>query len=167
MLRKQLLLVEIAVCLVAVDQLSWWVDLGGYFLNGKFPLGVAKYVVAKDLPLTVFYTSFHHLWFLPLCMHHLYTYNGSLSMKSYLSSFAVSILLTSTARLLVPYKIKGKVVNINMSHTFHDDIEVDILHRYDHQGVKHLVWMGAFMYGVLQPGPCYLLSQSLEVSKRW
>jgi hypothetical protein len=33
-----------AMCIVAVDQLCWYIDIGGYLLTGKFKVGVAKYL---------------------------------------------------------------------------------------------------------------------------
>ncbi|MES1912175.1 MAG: hypothetical protein MHM6MM_004492 [Cercozoa sp. M6MM] len=63
-----------ALATVTVDQLMWYVDCSAYLLTGKFPVGVARYMVWPELSLTRKLTSFHHLWFLPLGLYALRGY---------------------------------------------------------------------------------------------
>jgi len=62
------LLVSAAACAVSIDQVMWWVDVGGWLLSGSWPIGVAKYLSWPETSWGRRVTSTHHLWFLPLCV---------------------------------------------------------------------------------------------------
>lgn len=38
-------LIRVALVVVSVDQLLWFVDIGGYLIKRKFVVGVAKYII--------------------------------------------------------------------------------------------------------------------------
>lgn len=38
-------LIRVALVVVSVDQLLWFVDLGGFIVKRKFIVGVAKYII--------------------------------------------------------------------------------------------------------------------------
>lgn len=55
-----------------VDQMLWYIDVIGFILFRKWPIGVAKYLTWKETPLLKKLTSSHHIWFEPLCMSQLH-----------------------------------------------------------------------------------------------
>jgi len=52
---------------VAIDQTMWYVDLLGYILARRFPVGVCKYLLqAQHRTWTRLATSWHHVFFIPV-----------------------------------------------------------------------------------------------------
>ncbi len=43
----------------------WYIDIGGYFVAGKFPLGVAGYLAWPEIRAARKITTMHHLWLSP------------------------------------------------------------------------------------------------------
>eukprot|EP01022_Parablepharisma_sp_SALTPOND_P023059 TRINITY_DN477_c0_g1_i2.p2 TRINITY_DN477_c0_g1~~TRINITY_DN477_c0_g1_i2.p2 ORF type:complete len:183 (-),score=4.75 TRINITY_DN477_c0_g1_i2:1269-1817(-) len=56
---------------ILVDQALWYIDVTGFLVLRKWPIGVAKYLTWKETPLLKKLTSTHHLWFEPLCFSQL------------------------------------------------------------------------------------------------
>ena len=61
-------LVAAAAISVAIDQLMWYVDLIGYIITRKWPIGVAKYLARPETTWVRKLSSAHHIFFLPLCL---------------------------------------------------------------------------------------------------
>ena len=62
-------LLEAALITVSVDQILWYVDILGFVVKRKFPVGVAKYLVWPETSNLRRFTSTHHLWFIPLIQY--------------------------------------------------------------------------------------------------
>jgi CDP-diglyceride synthetase len=62
-------LLEAALITVCVDQILWYVDIAGYIVKRKFPIGVAKYLIWPETSNLRRLTSTHHLWFIPLIQY--------------------------------------------------------------------------------------------------
>jgi len=131
------LMVGTACCIVAVDQLCWYVDVLGYLATGKFPVGVAKYMVASTTTRIHVVTGTHHLWFLPVAIAWMAPWGGA-PAGCYLSSVLSTAFIACAARLLTPYSIKDdhdkvKVWNINLAYEFYQDVAIPPLHIADHR----------------------------------
>ncbi len=50
----------------------WYVDVLGYLLAGKFPIGVAAFLAWPETKLVKKLTTTHHLWFIPLAFFMIY-----------------------------------------------------------------------------------------------
>jgi hypothetical protein len=129
------LLVGTAVCIVGLDQLAWYVDCLGWLVLRKWPIGVAKYLSAPTTSRVHFATSFHHLWFLPLCLASLH--GVGMPPLSYVASVALTSGLALAARLLTPFAVDEgkhiKVLNVNMSYAFWADVKIPGVHAFDHR----------------------------------
>ncbi|EGR33613.1 hypothetical protein IMG5_047930 [Ichthyophthirius multifiliis] len=70
LLRNSSLTVGSCLVIISIDQCLWYVDLLGYFLTGKFPIGVSQYITWPTTTKLRIITSTHHIWFIPLliCM---------------------------------------------------------------------------------------------------
>lgn len=135
MCTQRPLLVGAATTMVGIDQLSWYIDCIAYLLTGKFPLGVAKYLVSPSLSRIHFWTSFHHLFFLPLCFFSLRKIG--MPSASYPLCVFVTSLLVIAARIFTPFAVNEgksiKVFNINLSYEFWDDVKIPLVHAMDHR----------------------------------
>ena len=49
-----------------------YIDIGVFLVKGKFPVGVAKYIIWPETSKLRLLTTFHHLWFLPVCLWEIY-----------------------------------------------------------------------------------------------
>jgi hypothetical protein len=136
-----------ACCVVVgIDQLMWYVDLTVYFLTGKFPVGVSKYVFWEGTNWKTRITCTHHLWTMPVL---LYTSRG-LHWISFPLGIVVMITNVLLSRWMTPLhvflppstlddcnddviKIKDnpvstpndkKYLNVNLSHELWKDISI-------------------------------------------
>lgn len=168
---NQPLLVGSAVTTVAIDQSCWYVDLLGYALTKKFPVGVAKYLVSPETGKVRFYTSFHHIWFIPTIIWILRNHGGvrpgswtvTCAVTAFLAlfcrAFTPNYYSTATRQgLSKPTGHRGVIqLNVNLSHEFYSDVKVALLHLCDgrHPGV-YLPFL-VFVCNVVLNGPPYLL----------
>jgi hypothetical protein len=98
---------------VGVDQVLWLVDLLGYPVKGKFPVGVCAYLFWPSTTNARRLTSTHHLWTIPLLLHccqglHL----AALPLSFLATSIAVCLTRAMTPESLMtlePVVIKGEV----------------------------------------------------------
>jgi len=161
-----------AACLaVAIDQICWYVDILSRVFMGKYIIGVAKYLDWPETTTVTRATSFHHLWFLPVCLWHLRCVGGMPSSSFLLSSFGVCI-MSVMSRLLVPFKIKkgnslkktDELVysNVNMTHEFWKDIPVDLLHRMDGKPWYFYLPYLMIVYNILH-WPFFIAMQALTL----
>jgi len=128
------LLVGTASLIVGLDQSCWYIDCLGYLVTGRFPLGVAKYLTCPSTSWLHFFTAFHHLWFLPVC---LFSLSGrGMPEYSYTFSVVLTSILVIISRTITPYAVKQgsavKIFNINMAYEFWQDVQVGFAHRYNH-----------------------------------
>jgi hypothetical protein len=131
------LMVGGAVCIVAVDQLSWYIDIVGYIITRKFPVGVAKYMLAKHTTWVHVMTGTHHVWFIPVSIFWLRNHGG-IPSGSYWASVSITSIIAIAARFLTPYSIRNgtnnqdvRVWNINLCYEFYDDVAIPPLHILD------------------------------------
>lgn len=131
------LMVGGAVCVVAVDQLCWYVDVIGFVGWGKFPVGVAKYIWKKETTWVHRLTGTHHLWFIPWSLHWLSTHGG-LPRGSFWIAVGVTAVIAILARALTPYAVRNEndlvhVWNVNLGYEFYEDVAIPPLHIFDHE----------------------------------
>jgi hypothetical protein len=106
---------------VGIDQLLWYVDLLTWFLSGRFAVGVAKYL---SWPSTTWWTRLtctHHLWTLPLFLGYA---AAPLPYHALLLSSLLMILHVSLSRMLTPFHVQDKYLNVNLSHELWKDISM-------------------------------------------
>lgn len=132
------LMVGTAVSVVAVDQLSWYIDVVSYILIRRFPVGVAKYMMAPTTTWVHFLTGTHHLWFIPVSIIWLGP-DGGVPAGSYWGAVLTTTVIAILARVLTPYSVlQGpekmiKVWNINLAYEFYEDVAIPPLHVMDHK----------------------------------
>ncbi len=68
---KDPIMMASAFSTILVDQALWYIDVVGFIVFRKWPIGVAKYLTWKETPMFKKLTSSHHLWFEPLCFSQL------------------------------------------------------------------------------------------------
>jgi hypothetical protein len=113
---------------VGIDQLMWYVDLTGYVTTGKFPVGVAKYVIWPGNGDSRF-TCTHHLWTIPVL---LYSCGGQLHMLALPLSFILMTTNVCLSRSMIPSHTTTAYLNVNLSHELWKDITFDLLQiNYD------------------------------------
>lgn len=124
---------------VGIDQLLWYVDVLGYLLTGGklFVIGVAKYVTWPTTPWATRLTCTHHMWTLPLFL--LYA-AAPVTTNSLILGAGIIVLHVSLSRLLTPFSIMGKYMNVNLSHELWKDIQIGIL-VINHDNPSALVYV--------------------------
>lgn len=60
--------VSAAAVSVAIDQMLWYIDILGFSLVRRWPIGVAKYLTWPETTWARILSSTHHIWFLPFCL---------------------------------------------------------------------------------------------------
>jgi hypothetical protein len=109
---------------VALDQFLWWFDCFLKLTTGKFKIGVAKYLEWPETGMVQKITSWHHLWFLPLCIYYLRMTGPGMPTGALPLSLLAVISMSIVSRIVTP-----KDLNINMSNRFWKDIKISALHR--------------------------------------
>jgi hypothetical protein len=169
------LLVGAAITTVGGDQLCWYLDLAGYALFSKFPVGVAKYLTYPENRTFVrWLTSVHHLWFMPFCIWVLCGHGG-MRMHSFYLSFAFTMALAAYARLFSPFQLKAPgqeqllYLNINGCHEFWKDVKIGLLHYMDGQHpliyLPYLMLVGNTAVNGIPHLLAYTVSQALEPAR--
>jgi calcium/calmodulin-dependent protein kinase I len=158
------MMVGTAVCVVAVDQLCWYIDVLGYVATRKFPVGVAKYMTAPTTTWVHAITGTHHLWFIPVALLWLASHGG-IPPGSYWGSVATTSVIATLARMFTPFAVRQglnaqdvRVWNINLAYEFYDDVAIPPLHVMDHKPphlyLPFLILVCNFILNVL---PCALV----------
>jgi len=151
---REPLIIGAAGCSVAIDQVMWYLDILGFLVLGKFPLGVCKYLTWPETPSIRRVTATHHVWFMPLCFWVLCVYSSGPSIWSWAVSSVTCCLLGCMSRLLTPYEFVTRVkpgetenrrvihLNINLCYSCWKDVNfVPAIRRYDLDvWYKYLPW---------------------------
>ena len=126
-ITRQPIMVGAAVGVVAIDQFLWYFDCLLKLTTGKFKIGVAKYLDWPSTPFVQKVFSWHHLWFLPLCLYYLPSTGPGMPEGALQLSVLGVISMTAITRLVTP-----KDLNINMSQQFWKDVNAGgLLHCMD------------------------------------
>ena len=83
LLTNRPILISLSCFAVALDQLCWWIDLILYLIFKKHIIGVMKFLSHPKTKLIQKITSFHHWWFIPLCM---FSLNGYFPTNTFIAS---------------------------------------------------------------------------------
>ena len=86
---------------VGIDQLLWYVDLGGFLATrGTFVIGVARYLVwPTNAGWARRCTCTHHLWTIPVALHVL---RQQMIPEAYIISAVAMVVNVATSRWLIP-----------------------------------------------------------------
>lgn len=119
-----------------------YIDILGYIFTKKFYIGVAKYIVWPETSKLRLSTTFHHLWFVPLCFWMVYPSFPltSFNLEVYAFSALMSLVLAFIGRISTPKQItlrkhvkvggeikeENKVVymNLNLSWELWKDVKI-------------------------------------------
>lgn len=97
-------IIATACCIgVSIDQVLWYVDLVGYLISGKFPVGVMKYLTWPQTLWIDRLTCTHHLWTIPLFI---YASNNPLGLDSFKLSVWIVTIKVCLSRWLTPHCIQ-------------------------------------------------------------
>lgn len=131
-----------AYCIVVgIDQLLWYVDLGVFFISGKFPIGVAKYLSwPENANWSTRITCSHHLWTIPII---LFSSRSKMKLSAYPLAFLIMIVNVLLSRLLTPPDVKTKqgtfYLNVNLSHSVWKDIKFQCLQINEEKALQYMV----------------------------
>lgn len=120
------IMVGAAIGVVAIDQFLWYFDCLLKITTGTFKIGVAKYLDWPETPFVQKLFSWHHLWFLPLCIYYLRATGPGMPQGALQLSILGVFSMTLVTRLVTP-----KDLNINMAYQFWTDIKIKPLHCMD------------------------------------
>lgn len=149
MLTGRPLLVAASLVTVLTDQLCWYVDCISYLFTRRFVIGAAKYLTWPTISFARKVTSFHHLWFFPVCF-----YTLGFHLPAY--SWHVSCVFTLTGlvycRFFTPLSASDGVqihyLNINGAYEFWKDVPIALLHRWNHPKSSALCYLTfLFLFG--------------------
>ena len=146
-------LVGAAVAVVSIDQCLWYIDCIFKLTTGKFKVGVAKYLDWPETPFVQKLFSWHHLWFLPVCIYYLRnTGNGTMPNGSlYLAMIGV-FSMGLISRILTP-----RDLNINMCFECWQDVHVSLFHLCDNKAAFiYLPWL-VILFNILMIIPWQLM----------
>ncbi|CAD8056729.1 unnamed protein product [Paramecium sonneborni] len=130
--KNKPLILAASMILVSIDQVLWYVDLLAFFLFKTWPIGVAKYLTWPSTTKLRLLTSFHHIFYLPICLYFLRNQKG-IPITAWQISIGMGSILTIVSRLLTPKSIllKGQkeeiYLNLNLSRQLWKDIPFKIL----------------------------------------
>ena len=145
------ILVEAALITVSVDQILWYVDIAGFAVNRKFPIGVAKYMTWPETSNMRRLTSTHHLWFMPLIQ---YTLGKKVISYESFSFVLINILvLEIIGRTTIGREVKlsdknSVYMNLNLSYELWKDVKIKFLEVFSKQPffvympVLFVIWGG-------------------------
>ena len=126
---RRRVLVGAAVAVVSIDQCLWYVDCMLKLTTGKFHVGVARYLERPGMPFVQKVTSWHHLWFLPLCIFYLRnTGPGDMPADSLKLAMSGVFTMGIISRFLTPREL-----NINMCFECWQDVHVSFFHIFDNE----------------------------------
>ena len=142
-----------AIGVVAIDQMLWYFDCLFKLTTGSFKIGVAKYLEWPETPMVQKIFSWHHLWFLPVCIYYLRnTGNGTMPNGSlYLAMIGV-FSMGLISRILTP-----RDLNINMCFECWQDVHVSLFHLCDNKAAFiYLPWL-VILFNILMIIPWQLM----------
>lgn len=98
-------------CMVAIDQVLWYVDVIGWAIRGKFPLRVVGYLFDPQTSVAKKATCLHHFFFLPLIvLLALPSSSGGAALPLLLQGFAISAVQTvacqAVCRFCTPIEVR-------------------------------------------------------------
>jgi hypothetical protein len=108
-------LIRTTLVVVSVDQLLWYlfyyeryIDMAGFMIKRKFYVGVAKYIIWPQTSKIRLSTTFHHIWFFPLCLFiiHPSAQYTTFNVDIYILSCILSLLLAIIGRISAPKEIE-------------------------------------------------------------
>lgn len=134
-------IIATACCIgVSIDQVLWYVDLVGYLITGKFPVGVMKYLTWPQTLWVDRLTCTHHLWTIPLFI---YASNNPLGLDSFKLSVCIVTIKVCLSRWLTPHciqVIKNKDDGGNENEVA-DETNIDPQrYRYLNVNLCHELW---------------------------
>jgi hypothetical protein len=133
-----------AIGVVAIDQMLWYFDCIFKVTTGSFKIGVAKYLEWPETPMVQKIFSWHHLWFLPLCIYYLRATGPGMPQGALKLSILGVFSMTLITRLVTP-----KDLNVNMAYQFWQDIKIDALHCMDGAPVWQYIPYLLFIYNCI------------------
>ena len=149
----QRILVGAAVAVVSIDQCLWYIDCILKLCTGKFHVGVARYLEWPETPFVQKVFSWHHLWFLPVCIFYLRnTGPGNMPADSLKLAMIGVFSMGIISRILTPREL-----NINMCFECWQDVHVSLFHIFDTKAVYiYLPWL-IVMFNILMMIPWQLM----------
>jgi hypothetical protein len=118
-------IITAAFCVtVGIDQLLWYVDVLSWITSGHFVVGVAKYLTWPSTPWATRLTCTHHLWTLPLFLGYA---AAPLTHQALALSGIIMVLHVTLSRLMTPFRVETKYLNVNLSHELWKDISIGCL----------------------------------------
>lgn len=147
---------------IAVDQMMWYIDVLGYILTRKWPVGAAAYLSWPETPFVKKLTAWHHIWFLPLCIS-LLRGLGSFSSATFAASCALNLVGIAASHALVPCALVDPrsgvetYMNINLGHECWKDVKFPMFHWFDRAPMYKIVPWVELNWNALNIPPFLLL----------
>lgn len=137
LIRNKTLPIAAAFLTVGFDQTLWYIDILGFLLTKKFPIGVAKYITWPETTKLKLLTSTHHIWFLPLvvamCCKSMKKYPKEIYYFAYLISLHMTAIprLTTPKTLNIPETKEEVYMNIMCTYELWKDVKNGLFSAFD------------------------------------
>ena len=127
--------IRASMIVITTDQIPWYLDITGFILARKFPVGVAKYLTWEETTKLRIASTLHHLWFLPLSMWCVSPSAPGFTCEIFLLAFSMVVTMATLGRFSTPKSIiivdatkdkpaKEIYFNMNGSWEFWKDVKV-------------------------------------------
>lgn len=94
--------VRATMIVITSDQIPWYIDITGFLITRKYPIGVAKYLSWPETTKLRMSTTFHHLWFLPLGMWAVVPSAPGFTFEVFLLSATMVVTMGALGRISTP-----------------------------------------------------------------
>lgn len=142
---------------VGIDQLLWYVDLAGYLISGKFPIGVTAYLFWENTSWSTRITCTHHFWTIPLFVYA----TRCIPAVALPLSAVIMVINVISSRYMIPAAIEAvdpttcgdrtkpkmlqKYLNVNLSHALWKDIKISWL-QINHDDPPALIYLWRLLW---------------------
>jgi len=167
MLLQNPVVIGTAIGCVAFSHMSWMFDVTYWVLFDTFQIGRAQYLEEHEFD-NLWWTTLHHVWFIPLCLTvlHIDYYSFGVKMYSWVYTVGIYAFMASVAYfgftskdVPASLKLHQYVFDFNTGHEFWLSSYKDahnMVHWFDDSPWPvYLVWSIA-IEGVLLNGICFI-----------
>jgi len=167
MLARNPMIIGTAVGCVAFSHMSWMFDVTYWILFDTFQIGRATYLEEQEFD-TLWFTTLHQVWFIPLCLTvlHIDFPGFGVKMYSWLYTVGIYTFMASVAyfgfdvgNIPSSLNIKQYVLDFNTGHEFWLPAYKDtfnVVHRFDDSPWPLYVAWSVAIEAVILNGSCFI-----------
>jgi hypothetical protein len=123
----------------------WYPDIISLLIRGKFVVGAAGFLTAKETSFFTALTTLHHLWFIPVILYKV----RSLPFRGFKLSVLMYLIMANFCRFFIPYQIQkdGRThyMNVNMTYEAWKDVKYSFVRFADRNIYLESPWYVTFV----------------------